>query len=327
MGQGQFVKLDNWEGVGKIAEELEGFYYKLYIPSGYKKGMEVPLMVMIHGCKQNPNDFAAGTQMNELAEIENFIVLYPFHPVQFPINPGGCWTWCTEVNQHRQESLGLGEGDIIVDMINQVKNDYSIDSNRVYAAGLSSGAAMTSILGASYPEVFCAIGICSGLEYGAATIDLGAVFDPWEELQEPTNAMAKGGPDPYECGNKAFIEMEGNKRKMPVIIFHGTSDTIVHPINAEQLTIQWLQTNFLVEGGDGGKANVNPASVTSGIINGKSYLQTVYNDLNNHPLMELWLVNGMGHAWSGGSSKGSYTDPEGPNASSIIWDFFTRHSA
>lgn len=297
-----------------VHESLLGFSYKLYVPSGYKKGIKTPLMVMVHGCKQNPDDFAAGTRMNELAEKENFLVLYPEHPIQMELmNPDGCWRWFEDRNLHRGQG---GEPDIIVGMINEVKKHYSVDSNRIYAAGLSSGAAMTSILGATYPDVFSGIGICSGVEYGAADL---------EDLDNPLAAMDKGGNDPYQSGEKAFLEMGKNKRKMPVIVFHGTSDNIVHPINAEQLVTQWLQTNYLVDGVKG-QVNSTPVSVEADIVNGRSFLKNVYHDASGYPLVELWFVNGMGHAWSGGSAEGSYTDPLGPDASTILWNFFTRHT-
>ncbi|HJV46418.1 MAG TPA: PHB depolymerase family esterase [Bacillota bacterium] len=302
----------NYEG-DYSPEGIVGFSYKLYIPSGYKKGTKTPLLVMIHGCDQTPDVFAAGTRMNELAEKENFIVLYPAHPIQVELgNPDGCWLWFYDQNLHRGKG---GEPDIIVGMIHEVKKKYSIDSNRIYAAGLSSGAAMTVNLGVTYPDIFCGIGICSGLEYHAADM---------QELDNPLIAMDKGGLDPYECGNMAFQEMGKYKRKMPVIVFHGTSDTTVHPINAQQLITQWSQTNFLVDGKTG-KVEIAPAMVKTDIVNEKSYLQNVYNDPSGSPLIELWLVNGMSHAWSGGSADGTYTDTQGPVASSIIWNFFTKH--
>ena len=131
-------------------------------------------------------------------------------------------------------------------------------------------------------------------------------------------------PDPYACGNSAFQEMGEYKKKIRVIVFHGICDTTVHPINGQQVITQWAQTNFLVEGGIG-LADVTPALVKSDIINGKSYTQHVYNDGDGEPLLELWMIDKMGHTWSGGSPNGSYTDPSGPNATEIIWNFFSKH--
>lgn len=260
--------------------------------------------------------------MNDLAERENFFVLYPemnalfnpFNPTEFNIDR--CWNWFLDDNQHRAE----GQPKIIKDMIDDIKKNYSIAANKVYAAGLSAGAAMATILGVTYPDVFSAIGVCSGLPYDA--VDVFIPVDP--TAQTALNVMIQGTADPYQCGNAAYEEMGAYKRKMPVIVFHGICDTTVHPINGQQVIIQWAQTNFLAEGGKG-KADVTPASQKTGIINKRSYTQHIYNDKEGKPLMELWMIDLMGHKWSGGSPEGSYTDPLGPDASSLIWHFFSRH--
>ena len=306
-----------------MGEFLDFFYqdfkYKLYVPSEYQSDKETPLMVMLHGCEQDPDDFAAGTNMNTLAEKENFLVLYPdmnhlFNPSNpAGYNPFGCWNWFLDKNQHR----GEGHPKLIYEIINEVKSKYRIDSSKVYAAGLSAGAALACILGVTYPDVFSGIGMCAGLAYDAANVFF--LTDPM--AKEAKKSMQKGVPDPYACGNSAFQEMGEFKKKMPVIVFHGICDTIVHPINGQQVIIQWAQTNFLVEGGIG-RADVTPALVKSDIINGKSYTQHVYSDGDGEPLLELWMIDQMGHAWSGGSPNGSYTDPSGPNATEIIWNFF-----
>jgi poly(hydroxyalkanoate) depolymerase family esterase len=297
------------------------FEYKLYVPSGYKTGNSVPLMVMLHGCKQDPDDFAAGTKMNDLAEQETFIVLYPamnhlFNPFNpFNSNPDGCWNWFLDYNQHRRE----GHPKIIKGMIDDIKNKYNIDSSKVYAAGLSAGAAMTSILGVTYPDVFSGIAICAGLPYDA--VDVYLLADPM--AQAAKYVMLQGTLDPYKCGNTAFEEMGECKKKMPVIVFHGICDTIVHPINGQQIIIQWAQTHFLIEGGKG-KTEAAPSSVKADIMNGRSYTRHVYNDKNGSSLMELWMIDRMGHTWPGGSPAGSYTDPLGPDATTILWGFFKK---
>jgi poly(hydroxyalkanoate) depolymerase family esterase len=298
------------------------FKYKLYVPGEYNSDKESPLLVMLHGCGQNPDDFAAGTNMNTLAEKEKFLVLYP--DMNRLLNPSdlagynlfGCWNWFLDKNQHR----GKGHPKLIYEIINEVKSKYKIDSNKVYAAGLSAGGALACILGVTYPDVFNSIGICSGLAYDAANVFF--LTDPMAE--EAKKSMEKGVPDPYACGNSAFQEMGEYKKKIRVIVFHGICDTTVHPINGQQVITQWAQTNFLVEGGIG-LADVTPALVKSDIINKKSYTQHVYNDGDGEPLLELWMIDKMGHTWSGGSPNGSYTDPLGPNATEIIWDFFSKH--
>ncbi|WP_338452844.1 PHB depolymerase family esterase [Niallia oryzisoli] len=299
----------------------QDFKYKLYVPCEYNPDQEYPLLVMLHGCGQNPDDFAAGTNMNTLAEKENFLVLYPDmnHPLNpsdpAGYNPYGCWNWFLDKNQHR----GKGHPKLIYEMIDEVKSTYKVDSNQVYAAGLSAGGSLACILGVTYPDVFNGIAICAGLAYDAANVFF--LTDPLAE--EAKKSMEKGVPDPYACGTNAFQEMGEYKKKMRVIVFHGICDTTVHPINGQQVITQWAHTNFLVEGGIG-LADVTPSLVKSDIINGKSYTQHVYHDAEEEPLLELWMIDQMDHAWPGGSPSGSFTDPSGPNATEIIWNFFNH---
>ena len=298
------------------------FKYKLYVPGEYNSHKESPLLVMLHGCGQDPDDFATGTNMNTLAEKENFLVLYPdmnhlLNPTDLAgYNPFGCWNWFLDKNQHR----GKGHPKLIYEIINEVKSKYKIDSNQVYAAGLSAGGSLACILGATYPDVFNGIGICSGVVYGAANVYF--LTDPMAD--EAKKRMEKGVPDPYACGKSAFQEMKEYKKIMRVIVFHGICDTIVHPINGQQVITQWAQTNFLVDGGIG-QADVTPALVKSDIIHGKSYTQQIYHDGNGEPQLELWMIDQMGHAWSGGSPNGSFTDSSGPNATEIIWNFLSNN--
>lgn len=283
----------------------DGFQFKVYVPEGYA-GEPVPLMVMLHGCTQNADDFAAGTQMNRLADEENFIVLYPeMNPAA---NINRCWNWFSDAHQHR----GSGEPAIIKGMVDWVKSHYRIDGNRAYVAGLSAGGAMSVILGAAYPDVFRGVGVHSGLAYDAAN-----------SLLEATLAMLYGGPDPATKGHLAYREMGDHKRLMPVLVFHGTADYTVAPVNGDQTLAQWAQTNdYADDGSDNGSVDDNADQTITGSANGRSYTRYVYHDGRGSPLMEKWIVNGLGHAWSGGSSSGSYADPRGPEASRILWNFF-----
>ncbi|WP_131924407.1 extracellular catalytic domain type 1 short-chain-length polyhydroxyalkanoate depolymerase [Hazenella coriacea] len=286
------------------------FYFKVYVPSNYSSNQVAPLMVMLHGCTQNADNFAAGTRMNEIAEQENFIVLYPeMNPLA---NGGRCWNWFYDYNQHR----GSGEPAIIKGMVDWVKNRYQIDSNQVYVAGLSAGASMSVIMGATYPDVFKGVGVHSGLEYDAANSSMAGSM-----------AMLYGGPDPDEKGLEAYREMGNQKSRLPVIVFHGTKDGIVNPVNGDQVVTQWAQTNDYVDDGiDNNSVDAFEDETKSGSINGKSYTQFIYHDSSGKPLIEKWKVTGLGHAWSGGSSSGTYTDPQGPDASRIMWNFFISQS-
>lgn len=284
--------------------------YKLYIPTGYRPEEPVPLFLLLHGCNQGPDNFARDTEMNEYAERANFIVVYPEqtranHRIR-------CWNWYKPENQVR----GRGEPRDLAGIVNQVKQDFAIDNRRVYVAGISAGATMATILGVTYPDLFAAIGICAGLQYKATTNLVKGVF-----------AMLRGGPDPRVQATLAFEAMGNHKRIMPVIVFHGTADTTVAPINADQVIAQWGRTNQLVAGEDPlTVADFSPTEVIQrSVPNGRSYTEYVYCDQTSEVLMKKYLIDGMKHVWPGGPKTGSYTDPTGPKASQLLVDFFLEH--
>ena len=288
--------------------------YFVYTPANYQVGTAVPLMVMLHGCTQTPADFAAGTQMDQLADQKQFIVVYPQQTSTY--NQEKCWNWFDSADQSR----GNGEPAIIagiVQAVEQTTSQWTIDTHRIYAAGLSAGAAMTVILGATYPDIFAAIGVQSGLEYQAATSSTDAY-----------TALRQGGPDPARQGQAAYNAMGSAARVVPTITFHGTSDYLVYPINGEQVVRQWMQTDHLASHNAYNASFNSPTSTTNGqVAGGHSYSVYTWNDNNGNEVQEYWLVNGMGHGWSGGSSSGTYTDPQGPGATQAIYNFFLNHQA
>lgn len=284
--------------------------YKVYIPSGYQSGVATPLVVMLPGCTQDPDQFANGTKMNVLAEQEKFIVVYPDQPSS--ANQNKCWNWFEPTHQVRNS----GEPKDIVGIVNAVKSSYTIDHDRVYVTGLSAGGAMAVILGVTYPDVFAAIGVSSGLEYKAAT-----------SMNAAWTAMSGGGPDPVTQGNLAYTAMGSYARTVPVIVFHGTSDYTVGTANGHQVLSQWAQTNDKASDGTDNN-NIDDTAdqtITDQVTGGRSYTRYIYKDNNGLVVMEKYMVDGMGHAWSGGDSAGSYTDPKGPNATQLTWEFFKAH--
>ncbi|WP_376796427.1 PHB depolymerase family esterase [Thermogemmatispora sp.] len=286
--------------------------YFVYTPANYQVGTPVPLIVMLHGCTQTPQDFAAGTQMNALADQDQFVVVYPQQTSSY--NSLSCWNWFLPADQAR----GSGEPAIIAGIVQAVEQNtsqWTIDRNRVYVAGFSAGAAMAVILGATYPDVFAAIASASGLEYQAATSQSAA-----------TTAMMQGGPNPQQQGQAAYQAMGSAARVVPTIVFQGQSDYTVYPVNGDQVVEQWMTTDHLASNGSYNASFSSPSSSVSGqVAGGHSYTVQSWNDAQGNEIQEYWKINGMGHAWSGGSSSGSYTDPQGPSATNAIYSFFMQH--
>lgn len=261
--------------------------YKLYIPKLYA-GEPRPLIVMLHGCTQNPDDFAAGTRMNALAEERGCFVLYPAQTCG--ANRSRCWNWFKRADQRRDQ----GEPAILAGMTRECMSRYAIDPRRVYVAGLSAGGAMAAVLAAAYPDLYAAVGVHSGLAVGSA-----------HDVQSAFAAM-QGAPRGRSTARKRA------SGSLPVIVFHGDRDTTVHPRNGEQV---------ILESADPAAAS----SVEQGQVpGGHAYTRTVHRDSSGRVVLEHWLVHGAGHAWSGGSASGSYTDPKGPDAAREMLRFFLQ---
>ncbi len=263
--------------------------YKLFVPQD-SRGKRLPLVVMLHGCKQSPDDFAVGTRMNALAAEHGFLVAYPAQSAS--ANPSRCWNWFNAAEQVRDR----GEPSLIAGITREVVQDFAVDPRRVYVAGLSAGGAAAATMAALYPDLYAAVGVHSGLACGAA-----------RDMMSAFGAMKSGGAP------GAVRAMSTDP--VPTIVFHGDRDDTVVVANADQVVAQAR-----------GEARYR-TSVTEGQgPNGSAYTKTVETDRRGRAMLEYWLLHGAGHAWSGGSPQGSYTDPQGVDASREMWRFFRGHA-
>ncbi|MFD4838493.1 alpha/beta hydrolase family esterase [Achromobacter sp. NPDC058515] len=257
--------------------------YKLYVPPN-PGGEPRPLVVMLHGCTQDADDFAAGTAMNDAAREQGFYVLYPVQSRE--ANPQKCWNWF----KHNHQQQGRGEPSILAGMTREVIGTHAIDARRVYVAGLSAGGAMAAIVASAYPDLYAAAGVHSGLAPGVAS-----------DLPSALAAMKGAG-----------IRMAGPAGSgVPTIVFHGDRDATVHPGNAESVIA----------------ASAGPAAraVTQRVPGGDNKRHStrhVYRNEAGAVVAERWDVHGAGHAWAGGTDKGSYTDRAGPDATAEMLRFF-----
>ena len=266
--------------------------YKLYVPSGYRD-TRLPLIVMLHGCTQDADDFALGTRMNALAERHDCLVAYPIQPQR--ANASKCWNWFKPGDQQRER----GEPSLIAGITRDVMASYSVDPARVYVAGLSAGGAMAAVMIHSYPELYAAAGIHSGLPYRCA-----------HDLPSALAAM-KGGK-PIRRGPLADRGDGPGMPKRPLIVFHGDADATVHPSNGGELVREF-------------SAGISPVDEVperrAGMRACTRRLLTAANGVD----AEYWTIHGAPHAWAGGSARGTYTDASGPDASAEMMRFFLAH--
>jgi poly(hydroxyalkanoate) depolymerase family esterase len=283
--------------------------YKLYVPSGYI-GQDVPLVVILHGCTQDPNDIAAGTHMNALAEENIFLVAYPAQAQGANMNK--CWNWFKASDQQR----GRGEPSLVAGITHQIIDEYNVADDRVYVAGMSAGGAMAAIMAEAYPDLYAAVGVHSGLAPGAAH-DMPSAFA----------AMHQGGPATPRRDVPTATATGESARIVPAIVFHGDHDKTVHPRNADHLLEHYCTAKTICSQDEEAGGSTPRGTVRQGQVpGGHAYTRATYHDAGGHVIVERWTVHGLGHAWSGGSFSGSYTDPKGPDASAEMVRFFNQHS-
>ena len=260
--------------------------YKLYLPpSGAgQRPAPRPLLLMLHGCTQTPDDFATGTRMNDAARAGGFLVLYPAQSAF--ANLHRCWNWF----KHNHQQRDRGEAALLADLTRAVLATHGADPARIYVAGLSAGGAMAAVLGEVYPELFAAVGLHSGVPTGLASDMLSAM------------AVMKSGPITPALRASA---------PPPTIVFHGDQDTVVHPANADEAMRPFT--------------SLGTRETSQGLAGqGAAYTVHRIRDRTGRVLAEQWMVRGTGHAWSGGHAAGTFTEPDGPDATVAMVAFFAE---
>ena len=268
--------------------------YKLFVPHG--GDAPLPLIVMLHGCSQSPDDFARGTRMNDVAQAHGYVVAYPAQRPQR--NAGKCWNWFRSEDQRR----GQGEAALLAEFTRDLVRSRGLDGRRVYVAGLSAGGAMAAVLANTHPEIYAAFGVHSGLPSGAA-----------HDLPSALAAMKQGGR-----GAQA-----ATSTPVPSIVFHGDRDTTVDPCNGDGVIAQ--ATRASRAGGPIDDVASPPAVERGTVSGGRTYTKSIFRNAAGAVVAEQWIVHGAGHAWSGGDRSGSYTDPSGPDASIQMVRFFSGY--
>lgn len=269
--------------------------YKVFVPTSYERE-PLPLVVMLHGANQDPDDFAAGTRMNVLAEEARYIVVYPEQPQT--ANAARCWNWFRPGDRVRES----GEAALIAELTREVMTLYNADSTRIYVAGMSAGGAMAVNLAVTYADLYAAAGIHSGLAYGIADDAFSAI-----------SVMNHGSPDfKFELLRKESEE----RRYTPMIAFHGDQDVVVHPRNCDDL----IRMNCIFAiSSQSASRQITTVATEDGIY---GHTCSLSHDDRGEVVGEQWIIHGLDHAWSGGDSAGSYTDCNGPDASREMLRFF-----
>jgi poly(hydroxyalkanoate) depolymerase family esterase len=279
--------------------------YELYVPTTYRAGSPMPVVVALHGCTESADSYRQLSGWDAKGQSQGFIALFPQQSSSR--NYLTCWNWFQQADMQR----GSGEPAIIAGMVNMVERKYTVDTNRVYVAGFSAGGAMANVMAATYPDVFAAVGVGSGCEYNGLP------------------CVGYQGPDPTQTGQEAYQAMGKYARVMPAIVFQGDADQVVAPANAPQIVQEWQVTdNYVLAGSANGPIPTSSYSAKSTfgwVPTGETYTVSTYPDSHGNDLIEYWSIHGMNHAWSGGPSSQQYSDPSGPSETAAMWTFFSNH--
>ncbi len=315
-----FLLANSFVSAKEIVSEMQtgsyrGIYgtrnYKVYVPKNFKKNESLPVVVMLHGCQQNAEDFARGSRITKWADKERFIVLLPEQNQKY--NPFKCWNWIIPSNNSR-----LGESEVIIEMLDEVITKYNGDADRVYAAGMSAGASMVNILGNCYPERFKALGSHDGTQYYSSYYGMDFAEVVLSGPSVPAIVSALYG---YTCASAS----KNRPKKMPIIIFHGMQSPLMSPMHAFQIESEFKIFNDLLDNGIRDNSYFFNKSVDN-VPETETYGYNKYSiiDQDRDVIIERYMINDLGHGWSGGEANLPYNDPKGPDATALIIKFFKK---
>ncbi|AOK49382.1 esterase [Burkholderia sp. MSMB617WGS] len=281
---------------GRFVKHLE---YGLYVPPGADTD-GLPLVVMLHGCKQDMDQFAQGTRMNLLADRHGFAVIYPEQSLN--AHAHGCWHWYDDTARG-----GRGEAQAVVALVDTLVTERGFDASRVYAAGLSAGAGLVSLLSLHFPQRFAAVALHSGPAFGDAHSGITAM-----------DVMRRGLHRHPAVVTDALVA-PGSHPGMPALIVHGDDDRVVAPKNADELAVQFLRLNGLAN------AEGEPAAVER-VETSAADARTIDYRRDGESVVRLCRVHGLAHAWAGGDDSVPFHSAAGPDASELIWSFFASRT-
>jgi poly(hydroxyalkanoate) depolymerase family esterase len=187
------------------------------------------LVVVLHGCTQSAAGYDLGSGWSTIADRFGFALLLPEQ--QRSNNPNGCFNWFQAGDIER----GRGEAHSIRQMVDKMVSDHGIDPKRIFITGLSAGGAMTSVMLATYPEVFAGGAIVAGLPYGAAS-----------NVQQAFESMFQCPPRPSRVWGDLVRSASPHNGPWPrVSVWHGSADATVIPSNASEILKQWTDVHGL----------------------------------------------------------------------------------
>ena len=281
--------------------------WRLYVPSKYVRNAPPMMLVVKHGCTQNAEDIARGSRMDQLAEERGFLVLYPEQSTV--ANPRLCWNWFDAAHQSRD----AGEPSIVAGMVDDVMKQYPADPARIHLVGVSAGAAMAGLVAVAYPEKCATLSSLSGVAWRAATNVAAAL-----------GVMQRGAGETVPTAEQMVQAMGVHRRAMPVFVMHGVADAVVSARNADETAVQWAGVHDLL-GKERGAAPLQRGQIHVTVVNTYHVGLTSWSDARGAPQVMLNRVDELGHAWSGGSTTGTFTDANGPDASRLVVDFCEAH--